>query len=81
MAKTFVIQYHLDTSDDEPIWCGFNDDLPIAAEGHSYEELVKNVWAMAHDMAIENGHVANESDVHLLFMADMPTAASYVAAE
>lgn len=59
---------------DNGVWCGVNDDLPLATEGSSLEELMERVREIGPEMAVLNGFAEREEDVTLNFvMAPAPT--------
>lgn len=80
MTKTFVINCFLDTEDGIHVWCGHNNEIPIAAEGETYDEMVGHVWEQARDLAVDNGRVEHEDDIHLVFISSMPAPDTYVIA-
>lgn len=50
------------------VWLGVSDELPVATEADSFDELLDRVWEIAPIMALENGHRSSADDVRLNFV-------------
>ena len=62
--------------EDDGVWIGVNDDLPIATEAPSYGELLERVWEIAPEIAVLNGWVSDPKKLRLRFYieTDNPSA-------
>jgi hypothetical protein len=71
MAARKVFEVRAYRSAEGGDWCAVNDELPVAAEAPTFDELLLEVKAQAAEMAELNGIVApgEEIEVHIVQIA------------
>jgi hypothetical protein len=53
--------------EEDGAWIAINDDLPIATEASTYDELVERVQEIAPEIAVLNGWVRDPEELRLRF--------------
>lgn len=54
VANEYPVGLYLDADEDR--WIAVSDDLPIATEANTLDELIERVWLIAPEIAQLNGH-------------------------
>jgi hypothetical protein len=57
---------------DGETWIATSDEIPIATEGSTLDELIDRVWSVAPEIAALNGH---PGELRLRFVMDTKAAA------
>ena len=76
--KVFEIRAEWDG--DAGVWWCSNDELPLATEAPSFEELVARVLQIAPEIAAENGLAKPGEEIELRVIAERVQSVPVVAA-
>lgn len=76
--KLFEIRAEWDA--EAGVWWCANDELPLATEAPTFEQLVARVLAIAPEIAGENGLAAPGEEIELRVIAERVEAVPVVAA-
>lgn len=62
-GREYPVNLYVDPDGD--CWIAESDDLPIATEANTLDELIERVWLIAPEIAALNGH---QGDLNLRFI-------------
>jgi Domain of unknown function (DUF1902) len=62
--KRFIVIATWDES--AAVWCGRNDEIPLATEGPTFDELVARVMAVAPEIIVMNGLAPPGDEVEII---------------
>jgi hypothetical protein len=78
LRKAFEITAQWDA--ESGVWWCSNDELPLTTEASTFEELVARVFAIAPEIAAENGLAAPGDEIELHVIAERVQSVPVVAA-